>query len=43
MAVEGTIQTVDPILGNTPGTFVFANEDLRVVVNEMGDVITVIP
>ena len=43
MAVEGTIQTVDPILGNTPDTFVFANEDLRVVVNEMGDVITVIP
>lgn len=41
-AVESAIQSGVPSPGNSPGTFVHVFEDLKVVMNTAGDVITVI-
>jgi hypothetical protein len=41
--VEDAIKNTKPTDGNTAGTFVHENENVKVIVNENGDVITVIP
>ncbi|SDF57329.1 hemagglutinin repeat-containing protein [Sporomusa acidovorans] len=41
--VEDAIRNTKPAPGNTPGTFVHENANVRVIVNSNGDVVTVIP
>ncbi len=41
--VEDVIRNTKPAPGNTPGTFVHENANVRVIVNSNGDVVTVIP
>ena len=43
MVVEGTIKNVKPTPGNTPGTLRYDGDDVTVITNTNGDVITIIP
>jgi hypothetical protein len=43
-AVLGTIENYQKkIPGNTPGTMIFIRDNIKVVINEVGDIVTVIP
>lgn len=43
IVIEDAIMNTKKILGNRKGTFVHEAQDVKVVINETGDVITVIP
>ncbi|WP_185389472.1 hypothetical protein [Listeria newyorkensis] len=43
MVVENAIKSTKAIPGNSVGTFVHETSDVRVIINNVGDVITVIP
>ena len=43
MVIEDAINNTPAVVGNTIGTYVHETVDVKVIVNEFGDVITVIP